>query len=105
MDENVTVTTWSEKEAPSESSIRAVLLREGLDAYLWSNGPGDVYSPHSHSYHKVIYVIGGSITFGLPDKGREVLLDAGDRMELPPGVKHDAVVGPQGVVCLEAHRP
>ena len=29
----------------------------------------------------------------------------GYRLDLPAGVEHDAVVGPEGVVCLEAHRP
>ena len=32
-------------------------------------------------------------------------LTAGDRLELPAGTRHDAVVGPGGVACLEAHRP
>ncbi len=101
---DVTVIAWQETEPPSESSIQHLLRREGLSAYIWSNGPGDTYSPHSHTYHKVIYVVRGSITFGLPDVGRQVALKEGDRMELPPEVTHDAVVGPEGVVCLEAHR-
>lgn len=63
-----------------------------------------MYAAHRHSYHKVIYVIRGSITFGLPDTGDKVTLNSGDRLELPAGVTHDAVVGKQGVVCLEAHR-
>ena len=29
----------------------------------------------------------------------------GDRLELPAGTLHEAVVGPAGVDCLEAHRP
>jgi quercetin dioxygenase-like cupin family protein len=61
-----------------------------------------VYGSHAHSYDKVIYVVRGSITFGLPHK--KVTLQGGDRLELPQGTLHDAVVGPEGVVCLEAHR-
>jgi quercetin dioxygenase-like cupin family protein len=64
-----------------------------------------VYSPHSHPYHKVIYVVRGTITFGLPDANQQLELGAGDRLDLPAGVTHDAIVGPEGVVCLEAHRP
>jgi quercetin dioxygenase-like cupin family protein len=56
-----------------------------------------------HSYAKVIYVVHGSITFGLPDLGQQLTLTAGDRLDLPANTVHDAVVGPQGVVCLEAH--
>ena len=29
----------------------------------------------------------------------------GDRLDLPAGTSHDAVVGPDGVTCLEAHLP
>ena len=29
----------------------------------------------------------------------------GDRLDLPAGTRHDALVGPTGVTCLEAHLP
>lgn len=96
------VQPWTGQEAPSETALRRILEQEGLAAYRWSNGPGDVYGAHTHPYHKVIYVVRGSITFGLP--GQSIELSAGDRLELPPGTSHDAVVGPEGVACLEAHR-
>ena len=101
---NVVVKRWPEDKTPKEAEIRKILADEGLQFYQWSNRPGDVYGAHNHSYHKVIYVLQGSITFGLPDKGDKVVLNAGDRLELPAGTSHDAVVGNQGVVCLEAHR-
>ena len=100
----IQVRNWSDPDLPTEAAIRRILAAEGLRPYAWSNGPGDVYSAHDHAYHKVIYVVEGSITFGLPGEGRRVTLNAGDRLELPAGIVHDAVVGPQGVVCLEAHR-
>jgi uncharacterized protein YjlB len=71
----------------------------------WSNGPGDIYGAHSHGFHKVIFVVSGSIAFGLPDTGERLHLHAGDRLDLPAGVRHDALVGPRGVACLEGHRP
>ncbi len=78
---------------------------EGLDATPWSNGPGDRYAAHDHGYDKVIAVERGSIRFGLPASSAMIDLDAGDRLELPAGTTHDAVVGPSGVACLEAHLP
>lgn len=98
------VTGWHEIEPPTEAVIRRRLAGEGLQPYRWSNGPREVYAAHAHSYHKVIYVVEGSITFGLPDLGEELDLEAGDRLDLPAGIRHDALVGPRGVVCLEAHR-
>jgi len=83
----------------------ARLQREGLDAYEWSNGPGDIYSPHSHGYDKILVATSGSLVFHLIDLGRDVSLDAGERLELPAGTVHGATVGPHGVHCLEAHLP
>ena len=98
------VIRWTDEQLPDEALLRSILADEDLLPYVWSNGPGDVYGAHSHAYHKVIYVVRGSITFGLPDSGDEVTLKEGDRLELPAGVTHDAMVGNQGVACLEAHR-
>ncbi|MFC1516468.1 cupin domain-containing protein, partial [Thermodesulfobacteriota bacterium] len=89
---------------PDEQALREILDAEGLRPYRWSNSPGDVYGAHSHTFHKVIYVARGSITFGLPDTDDQVLLRTGDRLNLPAGVTHNAVVGKDGVMCLEAHR-
>jgi len=81
------------------------LVAEGLDPGAWSNGPGDRYAAHDHAYDKVIVVTSGLIVFGLSDDGTAVQVAAGDRLELPAGTVHDAVVGPTGVACLEAHQP
>ena len=97
------VTPWADSVPPTESTLLNLCAEQGLRPYQWSNAPNDVYSAHKHSYDKVIYVVRGSITFGLPEEGREILLKAGDRLDLPANTVHDAVVGPQGVVCLEAH--
>ena len=85
--------------------LDARLRGGGLDPSPWSNGPGDRYGAHEHAYDKVIVVASGSITFGLPASASSVELVAGDRLELPAGTRHDAVVGPDGVTCLEAHLP
>jgi quercetin dioxygenase-like cupin family protein len=81
------------------------LRSEGLDPGTWSNGPGDSYGAHEHRYDKVIAVERGSIRFGLPATGDMIELAAGDRLELPAGTRHDALVGADGVACLEAHLP
>jgi quercetin dioxygenase-like cupin family protein len=61
------------------------LQKEATDCYSWSNGPGDIYAPHSHGYEKVLYCVDGSITFVLEAIGRRLELKAGDRMVLPAG--------------------
>lgn len=81
------------------------LRDEGLDPGPWSNGPGARYAAHQHGYDKVIVVARGSIRFGLPATGEAIELDEGDRLDLPAGTAHDAIVGGHGVTCLEAHLP
>jgi len=80
------------------------LRSEATGCYSWSNGPGDRYPAHSHGYEKVLYCAGGSITFVLEADGRRLLLRNGDRMVLPAGTVHSAVVGPQGCTCIEGRR-
>ena len=87
------------------TDVERRLRAEGLDPTSWSNAPGDRYAAHEHGYDKVIAVGHGSIQFGLPDAGTAVELGEGDRLELPAGTRHDALVGPRGVTCLEAHLP
>ena len=87
------------------ADLRALMSAEGLDPGAWSNGPDSRYTAHEHAYDKVIVVATGSITFGLPGEGRRIALDVGDRLDLPAGTAHDAVVGAAGVRCLEAHQP
>jgi hypothetical protein len=98
------VTPWSDSVSPIQSTLWRLMIDEGLSPYSWSNGPHDIYSAHSHSYDKVIYVVQGSITFGLPELEDQLTLSAGDRLDLPANIVHNAVVGPQGVICLEAHK-
>ena len=98
------VRRWTWNKTLSEQAILHHMKREGLDAHRWKNEPGKAYEAHSHDFDKVILVMRGSITFRIPATGEEVSLNPGDRLELPAGVEHEAVVGPMGVVCLEGHR-
>ncbi len=100
----VRVRPWPCDHSLEPSAVEACMKSEGLPYYQWSNGPGGVYPAHDHAYHKVIYVVQGSITFGLPQSEERITLKAGDRLDLPAGTLHNAVVGRQGVVCLEGHR-
>jgi quercetin dioxygenase-like cupin family protein len=101
---NHNVEVWNGDSPPSEAELRHMLSEQGLSGYRWSNSPGDTYGRHSHPFHKVIYVVQGSITFILPESDERVTLNAGDRLDLPKDVIHEAEVGLQGVICLEAHQ-
>ena len=89
----------------STLDLETRLRAEGLDPGSWSNGPHERYATHEHPFDKVLACASGSIRFGLPDRDEVVELRAGDRLDLPAGTRHDAVVGDLGVTCLEAHTP
>lgn len=103
---------WNEPLPPQEQELRTRMQREDLSPYAWSNGPDDYYAPHTHSYEKVLYCVRGSIRFiihtqhapGESEVEDFVDLKPGDRMVLPPNIRHSAQVGPHGVTCLEGAR-
>ncbi|MGC1375723.1 MAG: cupin domain-containing protein [Anaerolineales bacterium] len=103
MEISARVTPWVGPEIPTEAAIRRVMDAEGLRYERWANGPLDVYFAHSHPYHKIIYVVAGAITFILPQNGSRFTLQVGDRLNLPAGTIHEAVVSTLGVECFEAH--
>ena len=94
------LTRWPNPEPPTTEALEAILRTEGLSPSRWSNGPGDRYGEHSHPYHKVLYCAAGSICFVC--SGEPIDLSPGDRLDIPPRVAHSAVVGPDGVQCVEA---
>jgi quercetin dioxygenase-like cupin family protein len=86
------------------ADLEALFRSEHLSPGWWSNGPGDTYAPHSHRYHKVLYCLHGGIAFRIEPSGPEYELAPGDRLDIPPGTSHSAVVGPKGVTCVESAR-
>jgi quercetin dioxygenase-like cupin family protein len=102
-EQEISIKRWN-GPMPSEESLRRIYATEGLQPYVWSNRPGDTYSVHRHPYTKVLRVIRGTIRFDLPERHDSVELGAGDELILSSGVAHGAVVGLNGVACLEAHR-
>ncbi len=88
----------------TEDALRQSLAHEGLAvAERWSNSPQAIYATHEHPYGKVLVVVSGSITFAIDGGKRHETLQAGDRLTLAPHTPHSAVVGSEGVICLEAH--
>ena len=99
-------TAWDGDGAPSRADVEGRFRAEGLDPSTWGNGPGDTYGWHSHGYHKVLYCVSGGIVFHVEggDGRVDVDLAPGDRLDVPPGTRHAATVGPKGVECMEASK-
>ena|SRR5689334_22707987 len=100
----VRVTRWSGAQHPTLSVITRQMQKDGLRPYSWENTPNYRYAIRSHGYCKVVYVVEGMLEILLPDSNQSVRLRAGDRVEIPAGVRHGAIVGPSGAKCIEAAR-
>ena len=90
-----------------ETRIREFLAKQGLEPTRWTSAASTIYERHEHPYGKILFVVEGSITFTVhlrDGKRQAVVMKAGDRLDLPPGTPHSAVVGREGVACLEAQR-
>jgi len=81
-------------------SVEQKLRAEADHCYQWSNGPGTIYAVHDHPYRKILYIERGSITF-TPAGKAAIVMTPGDRLDLPAGTPHAAVVGAEGVTCWE----
>ncbi len=98
----VRVTRWSGGQHPTLSTITRQMQREGLRPYVWDNTPNHRYAVRSHGYTKVMYVVEGVLEVTLPDSNQRVKLRSGDRVEIPAGVRHGAIVGSTGAKCVKA---
>ncbi len=98
----VRVIRWSGGQHPTLSTITRQMQKEGLRPYTWDNTPNHRYAVRSHGYLKVLYVIAGTLEITLPDSNQSVKLRSGDRVEIPAGIRHGAIVGSHGAQCVEA---
>ena len=97
------VTPWDKEEPPTEADLAEQLGEQELRVYHWSSPPEGMCAGHTHGYHKVVFVLEGSIEFEFPTRHQSIQLNAGDRLDLPAGLRHSAEVGLEGVQCMEAH--
>ncbi len=75
-------------------SLETQLKQEGfVRVYSWSDKPNTKYPEHAHKGKVSIFVTRGSVTFS---GGIKNTVNVGERFDVPVGVKHSALVGPEG---------
>jgi mannose-6-phosphate isomerase-like protein (cupin superfamily) len=88
---------------PTESALRRKLEARGYRVARFVYPPGTVFVTHTHESDKIDAVVSGS--FLLSMHGEDVVLEAGDALDVPRGTPHRAeVVGEEPVVSLDAVR-
>ncbi len=95
-------TPWQQSAEPDEATLRALLEKENLSISIWAWESGERFPVQKSTLARAIYCIEGGIWFTLTDeKDRMIELEPGDRLDIPAGVRHGAIVGMDGVTCLE----
>jgi mannose-6-phosphate isomerase-like protein (cupin superfamily) len=101
---NIKIIRWRGGQHPTYQAITQKMQEEGLRPYTWSNGPNFRYAARSHGQNKVLYCVEGSLEVVLPDINQSIVLRPGDRVDLPRGVRHLAIIGPRGAQCVESFK-
>jgi quercetin dioxygenase-like cupin family protein len=78
------LTRWHKETTPSLDNLRIVLAQQGFRVSEWTDMPGTVYPVHQHLTHEVRWVVRGRLRVGIPEADQEIILEAGDRLELEP---------------------
>jgi quercetin dioxygenase-like cupin family protein len=97
----VRITWWRGGQHPTLENITRRMAEEGLRPYMWANTPNFRYPIRSHGYDKTLYCVQGSLEITFPETKQRIVLRAGDRIDLPHGVRYSAIIGPSGVQCIE----
>ena len=98
----INITRWRGSLHPTMTAITNLMKEEQLRPYMWMNTANHRYAVRSHKYHKVLYVVDGTVEVLLPDVNQRVKLNAGDRIDLPAGVRYGTIIGASGAKCVEA---
>jgi len=78
-----------------ENALRA----EGfLHTYVWQDGPGVLYSDHTHPVETAHIILDGEMTLTQGNETRTCR--AGDRCDVPADAVHTAKMGPHGCKYL-----
>ena len=94
----------AERDGPvTEAALRSRLEARGYVVSRYTYPPSTTFPDHTHEVDKVDAVLSGAFQIVL--EGEEVVLRAGDAVEVPRGAVHRAAaVGDEPVVSLDAVR-
>jgi quercetin dioxygenase-like cupin family protein len=94
-------------EIPPQQIWDGVLARavegERMSFAVVELSPNSVVAQHRHTNEQIGIILEGSLTFTIGGEAR--VLRAGDTYNIPGGVPHDAVTGPEGAVVVDVFSP
>lgn len=97
------VMRWQASVLPTPEQIKMIFEGEGLESAEEVFPPKTVIADHRHPFDEVRMVISGSMLLNIA--GNQLLLRAGDRIEIPANTRHSkSTEGDLSCVCMVASR-
>jgi quercetin dioxygenase-like cupin family protein len=97
------VLRWQAPVLPTPEQIKMIFEGEGLEATEETFPPKSVIADHRHPFDEVRMVVSGAMFLNIA--GNQLLLRAGDRIEIPANTRHSkSTDGDQSCVSLVASR-
>ncbi|MFZ4405415.1 MAG: cupin domain-containing protein [Pseudobdellovibrionaceae bacterium] len=94
---------WQAPIQPSLEALSKILVHEGLEPQKEIFMSQERISDHRHPFCEVRFIVEGEIIFNV--SGNQILLRAGDRIEIPANTKHShTTAGQKSCICLYAQR-
>jgi hypothetical protein len=97
MPDTVSVTRWEHEDPPNEGEIYFLMEQAGFSPTLRGEPAGTRVKVRMHPFPKVCWVVSGWVRFTFPGATadgeiKDVVLKAGDRVEIPAEVPHTTFV-------------
>ena len=75
------------------------LAAEGFKhVFEWTDAPDTEYKEHAHKDRVSFFLVEGGLSMTLG--GKTIIIQVGERMDVPVGVKHTATIGPHGCTFI-----
>ncbi len=98
------VTRWQAPVLPTKEQIRMIFNSEGLEIEEEILPAHSKIADHRHPFDEIRMVVSGSLFMNI--SGNQLLLRAGDRIDIPSNTKHSkAPEGDESCLCIIAQRP
>lgn len=97
------VTRWQAPVLPTPEQIKMIFQAEGLTPSEEHLPANSLVRDHRHPFDEVRMVISGTLLLNI--SGNQLLLRAGDRVQIPSNTRHSkTATGTEDCVCVVASR-
>ena len=98
------VTRWQAPVLPTPEQIKMIFQAEGLSSTEELLPPKTVIPDHRHPFDEVRIVMSGALFMNI--SGNQILLRAGDRIDIPANTRHSkSAEGDEPCLSIVAARP